>query len=635
MAEYSAVIPVAWNALVNVLCQQAPYLRTTLAPEIARFSERLLDSNALSAAFTSSLLGYNGCPLEFTVSTSKPRALACTLDPFLPFYTEDRSPGAFTRHSRQIVGAADIPDTEPEALTYLQNRSQQPMRFSRWLGRKYAPGGASSKVYAEVPTDAFDGRREEETGLPFSLAACRQAGLSLLMIGYYPARPDGPREYYFQWHSAHICFSDIAAVMDFFGGNNRLAPMVSMLERALRNRPVFPVTTYGFSLACDEDGGLESLTLFTMAPGFFGGNRQVYPALQALLEENGLTMPLLQGAMEACVPLQFNVVGFSVNAQGQQALSCTFSPQHSYFDTLPVKPAAPAVHTAHPGLRALLSQQSVSGAFPSWVRTPDGRWYRDENAFVTAQVLRTLDYTPQTAAAIEKALDFLSRCESRPHHFHFWPNNAHPSWMGAERIAADIDDTAIISELLFRFGRISLAQVRQTLVQMNSYRLPKVDPRRKDVQHQWAECQSFYTWMQEENDISQLDCCVNTNALILLHLLKQEDDILPSGYPRIMQMLHQAMQWTDGDYARLSTLTPYYAHPAEWHAALVYARQQGIDSLSPLISALTRWQLPADCRESPLYRRHDGRFLWTSPCLNAFRTLALAEHTEKSHECIS
>lgn len=55
----------------------------------------------------------------------------------------------------------------------------------------------------------------------------------------------------------------------------------------------------------------------------------------------------------------------------------------------------------------------------SHVRTPDGRWHKDENAFVTAQVLRTLDYTAQTAPHIELALDFLLSCESRPHHFHF------------------------------------------------------------------------------------------------------------------------------------------------------------------------------------------------------------------------
>ena len=629
MGERHTVIPAAWNALVNAMCQQAPYLRTTLAPDVARFSERLLASDALSAAFTSSLLGYNGSPLEFTVSTAKPGALACTFDPFLPFYTEDRRPAAFARHARHITGAADRADAEPEALAYLQNRSQKPLRFGRWLGRKYTPDGESSKVYTEVHADAFDGCGEEDVGLPFSITACREAGLSLLMVGYYPAQPDGPQEYYFQWHSARITAEDIATVMAFFSCSTLLPAMLSMLEHA-----VFPATTYGFSLVYGGDGRLESITLFTMAPGFFGSNLRVYPALQALLKETGQTLPLLQGVMDAHIPLQFNVVGFSVNAQGKPALSCTFSPQQRPFDTLTVTPMAPAVRASRPGMHALLSQQSASGAFPSWVRTPDGRWHRDENAFVTAQVLRTLDNTPHTATAIEKALDFLNACEGRPHHFHFWPDNAHPAWMGDERIAADIDDTAIISELLFRFGRISLAEVRQTQVQMNSYRVQNVDPRLKAVQHQWAECQSFYTWMQDENDINQLDCCVNTNALILLHLLKQHDDT-PSAYPRIIRMLHQAMQWTCGEYDRLSTLTPYYAHPVEWLAALVYARRQGVEQLSPLISALARWQLPEPRRESPLYRRHDGRFLWTSPCLNQFRSLALAEHTEKPYEYLS
>lgn len=631
MGERNAVIPAAWNALVNKLCQQAPYLRATLAPEMARFSERLLASSALSAAFTSSLLGYNGCPLEFTVSTSKPRALACTLDPFLPFYTEDRRPAAFARLSRQITGTAAISDTDLEALAHRQSMSRKPLRFGRWLGRKFTPDGVSSKVYVETA----DVEQAGDSGMPFSVADCRQAGLSLLMVGFYPAQPDAPREYYFQWHSARITHADIAAVMDFLGCNTLQPLLTSMVGSALGDNPVLPATTYGFSLVCDMDNTPENVTLFTMAPGFFGHNRRVWPALEALLQEHAWAMPLLQGVVAAHIPLQFNVVGFSVNNKGQQALSCTFSPALSHYETVCIKPAAPAVQPARPGLTTLLRQQSPSGAFPSWVRTPDGHWHRDENAFVTAQVLRTLDDTPQTRGAIEKALDFLTTCESRPYHFHFWPENAHPAWMGDERIAADIDDTAIISELLFKFGRISLTQVRQTLAQMNSYRLQRVDPRLKAEQHQWAECLSFYTWMQEDNDIRHLDCCVNSNALILLHTLADESGIVPPAYPRIIQMLNQAVQWSGESYDRLSALIPYYAHPAEWLATLVYARRRGVPDLSPVINTLTRWQLPACCQESPLYQRHDGRYLWTSVCLNQFRAHALATHMETSYEPVS
>lgn len=247
-----------------------------------------------------------------------------------------------------------------------------------------------------------------------------------------------------------------------------------------------------------------------------------------------------------------------------------------------------AIKAGRPGLGTLLAQQCASGAFAAHVRTPDGRWHQDENAFVTAQVLRTLDYTPQTAPFIEKALDFLLACEARPFHFRFWPSAAHPRWMENQIICADIDDTAIITELLYKFGRISLSRVSQTISHMNGYQVRRVDPRQAAEQHQWAQCQSFYTWMKDDNDIRQLDCCVNTNALILLHTLTSENGAVLPAYRRIIQMLNQAVQWSDGRYDRLSTLIPYYAHPGEWRTTLEYAKQAGIPQLSPVIDALAR-----------------------------------------------
>lgn len=636
MVERNAVLPAAWNALVSALCQKAPYLRTTLAPEIARFSQARLASGCLSAAFNTSLLGYNGCPLEFTVSSSKPLALACTLDPFLPRYAENRDIEAFYRHSQKITASPVEPDTERcfAEIGHMQRQSAHPLRFGSWLGRKYTPEAVKTKVYSEVPEDcAWPGGAED-----FPTKDCRQAGLSLLMAGYYPERPASPREYYFQWHSALITHADIATVMAFFGCEALFSALEPLLDQALQqtlSHEGFPPTTYGFSLVYAPDGKLESFTLFTMAASFFGDNQRVFPALQALLTQSGQALPLLQQLVDKQIDLQFNVVGFSVDLQGHHATSCTFSPQNTRFEALPLETAPVAIKAGRPGLATLLAQQCASGAFAAHVRTPDGRWHQDENAFVTAQVLRTLDYTPQTAPFIEKALDFLLACEARPFHFRFWPSAAHPRWMENQSICADIDDTAIITELLYKFGRISLSRVSQTISHMNGYQVRRVDPRLVAEQHQWAQCQSFYTWMKDDNDIRQLDCCVNTNALILLHTLTSENGAVLPAYRRIIQMLNQAVQWSDGRYDRLSTLTPYYAHPGEWRTTLEYAKQAGIPQLSPVIDALARWQWPAESLESPLYRRHDGRFLWTSSCLNQFRTLAQTESTEDNHEYLS
>ena len=99
MIDRNAVLPAAWNALVNALCKEAPHLQNTLAPDVARFSRTKATPGGLSAAFTTSLLGYNGSPLEFTVSSAKPQGL-CTLDP-LPRYAQRRSAGAFVHTVRR------------------------------------------------------------------------------------------------------------------------------------------------------------------------------------------------------------------------------------------------------------------------------------------------------------------------------------------------------------------------------------------------------------------------------------------------------------------------------------------------------------------------------------------------------
>ena len=147
--------------------------------------------------------------------------------------------------------------------------------------------------------------------------------------------------------------------------------------------------------------------------------------------------------------------------------------------------------------------------------------------------------------------------------------------MAGQRIDADIDDTAIITELLYRFHRRSLAQARQTLAQMQAYQVQRVERRLKTTPYPWAECYAFHTWMKDDGDITQLDCCVNTNALILIHALTAAHGSPPPAYPRIIQMLNQAVSWSDGDYNRLNALTPYYAHPHEWLSTLEYARRQG------------------------------------------------------------
>ena len=161
----------------DALCRAAPHLRATLVPEIARFSQARLTSGGLSAAFNTSLLAYNGCPLEFTVATSKPQALACTLDPFLPRFTENRRMAAFSRHVQHIVAGSPQDNVEACFASDGGNtkRSTQPLRFGSWLGRKYSPEAVKTKVYSEVHGDAVGSSQLARRGGKF-FCRCLPAG---------------------------------------------------------------------------------------------------------------------------------------------------------------------------------------------------------------------------------------------------------------------------------------------------------------------------------------------------------------------------------------------------------------------------------------------------------------------------
>ncbi|MGM3174313.1 hypothetical protein [Dickeya lacustris] len=642
--ESVAVVPASLAALVSALCEFAPHQADALRQDVMRVVQHRMASGLLSAAFNASLLAYNGSPVEFTASTLKPQAIACTLDPFVPLFRQSCQLSALQARYPRLLPDDTLSPAARTALAALAEiqacaDTTRPLRFGSWIGRKYRPDAASTKIYAEMPPTAraFEALRHS----PFPHAACASdrhalanAGLTLLMLGHYPDEPDAPTEYYYQWHSAEITLADIAAVMRYFGCETQFPALQDLLVRALASlaeKATFPATTYGFSLVYRPSSrpGVQlpdSVSLFTMAPGFLAASAPTAARLAAWLEQTlagtGQAMPVLHTLSAHQLPVQFNVIGFAVDAQGRTGVNCTFSPQQNGFSEVRLPAARQPLCAATALTRLLRQQQQHSGAFISQVRTPDGCWHQDENAFVTAQVLRTLDYTPETAGYIDKALDFLMRCQVSEGHFSFWPPDAHPAWMGGQRIVPDIDDTAIITELLYKFGRICAGTVRQTLIHMNGYQLDRVDARLAAPQHQWAACQVFHTWMKADNDIRQLDCCVNTNALILLHRYYGEQASTIPAYHRIMTMLHNALRWSQNEYQRLNTLIPYYAHPNEWRVTLEYARTLGVANLDTLIEPLKKWHSIGIPAEIPLYRRHDGMYLWTSSYLSGLRRRA-------------
>lgn len=242
VAGITSVRPAALDALVEGLCQQAPWLADALRADVARFLEPRLASGYLSAAFNTSLLAWNGCPLEFTTSTARPQGLAGTFDAQLPQF-----------HCACGDG----------------------LRFGHWQGRKYSQQGVSTKIYSEVPTGGDCPAQWTHQGMPYSTAQLAEAGLQLLMVGHYPDQADSPVEFYFQWHSAEITHDDIVAVGALFACDTALPALMPLLAAAraqTQSDGHFPYTTYGFSVVYQQQR-LESFTVFTVAPRFLAAMR--------------------------------------------------------------------------------------------------------------------------------------------------------------------------------------------------------------------------------------------------------------------------------------------------------------------------------------------------------------------------
>lgn len=610
MPSFLSTYPAALKTVVDKLSLGAPYLMASLNKDVHNFIMQRAKSGHLSSAYNNSLLAYNGSPIEFTTSSLKPSSLYCTIDPFVPEYPPKFDTNTFENRINSYLPTDQTVNLKNTSL--YQDKNQ--LKFGSWLGIKYHTNKTSYKTYTEVPN------AKEAVALVFPqekfyFERLKQIGLSLLMEGITVQSND--KEYYFQWHSGEITFDDIKNVTAFFNCQHLYDQLKSILGNALSLNSTndFPITTYGFSIAYGKDRSVSAFSLFTMAATFFENNQSVSPKIEKLMTSLNITMPLFSSLEEDQHIIQHNVVGFSVAQNGMIGINCTFSPQNSEFKTLPIKSFKTNTVMTFPkdDIAFLQSQQLESGAFVSHVRTPEGQCYVDGNGFITAQVLRNLTDHKTTRPIIDKALDFLSDCMVKPGHFSYWPTNNHPKWMGENTITADIDDTAIITEVLYRYKRISLKTMRETLVAMSAYKVKEVSA----SENPWAECSTYFTWMQDNHNLSQLDCCVNTNALILLHLADKQNT--PT-YNFILKMLNNALRWSDGDYNKIRTLIPYYAHPNEWLETLTYGRSLGMTVLTPFINQLSAWELLPDCQSTPMYCRHDGQYLWTSNYLTQLRT---------------
>jgi hypothetical protein len=616
--NYLSTYPAALKTVADKLCLGAPYLMVSLNKDIQNFIMQRAESGHLASAYNISLLAYNGSPIEFTTSSLKPSSLYCTIDPFVPEYPVKLDTNTFQDRINLYLPTNQRVNLKRTSLYQAKNQ----LKFGSWLGIKYHNNKTNYKTYNEVPNT-----REAIASIfpqqEFYFEQLEKIGLRLLMEGITSQSND--KEYYFQWHSGEISFDDIKKVTTFFNCQHLYEQLKNILDNALALNSTndFPITTYGFSIAYGEDNSLSAFSLFTMAQTFFESNKLVSPKIEKLMTNLNIVMPLFSSLKEIQSHIQHNVVGFSIAQNGMIGINCTFSPQNFEFKTLPMKSLKKNSVITPPKIDIdfLQSRQLENGAFISHVRTPDGKSYVDGNGFITAQVLRYLPDNETTRPVINKALDFLFDCMVKPGHFSYWPVNNHPKWMGDITIAADIDDTAIITEVLYRYKRISHQTISDTLLAMSAYKVTAVN----SYEYPWAECSTYFTWMRVNNNLSQLDCCVNTNALILLHLAKKQNT---PAYHFILKMLNNALSWADGEYNKIRTLTPYYAHPNEWLETLMYGRSLGMTVLTPLINHLSAWKLLPECQSAPMYCRHDGQYLWTSNYIHQLRTQYLPHKRE-------
>ena len=244
---------------------------------------------------------------------------------------------------------------------------------------------------------------------------------------------------------------------------------------------------------------------------------------------------------------------------------------------------------------ALSAQQAPNGAFCCTIIHNDHE-EQDYNGFATALVLRGLRHLEPISgldSIRQRGLDFLERCAdpNLPSAYGFWPLTERPLW--AQGIPADSDDTAVLALELYRHGRRSLEQTRDTVYEAL---VPRLLTCVDSFGPCWIQPLTFPTWLLHDNvsRANPVDCCVNANVLALMATCGLQH--LP-GYNESCAMITAALDWVDApqnslkDAAsqralRLRMLTPYYPNPAVFLAAVAHAVACGVDELQPVLARL-------------------------------------------------
>lgn len=582
----------------------------------------LLAIAADASDWQASTLTGRGTPVELAF-TSTDTALRFTAEVTPPDVSPAGRLKAALARFAEVAGEA-VPHRLAGRLRRWQ-RSGTPV-YGAWLsGRFDAGGGVRTKLYGEVPADMPDA--SGPSGWETALLGPPVLRGALSMVGW--ESPTRRLELYFE--ARRLSRPDVTALLRRVAlearGHDLLDALSRLAGRAVGER--LPEGRWGFSYALDPAGRPATFTLYTFADTLFSSDANIRRAILGRARAEGFDADLYERVSE---PLRerhngdhhHGMLGVTVAADGPPVYSWGLAPPRE-----PTRAHERRFRvddrSRRPSLRRVLGCQSTDGAFPSFV-TVDGTSHVDTNAFTTALVIDALDSlpaTPEIHRAVGRALDFLERCLSNEHPgaYHFYPPGEEPSFLGAT-LPADVDDTALALLALHRHGRVSRHAARQVVAGvLDPFRLhwrPESTPR-------WIGPGAYRTWLRSGPRENQVDACVNANMASLLSALDHRDH---PAYSAARRTVLRGLEQSGASAPDIDRLIPYYAHPAELVHALERGAALGVEGFGAAADSLRRAGIvdrnAAFDRGQPLYRSPDGRFVWTSPVLQAARELRLS-----------
>ncbi|WP_444461505.1 hypothetical protein [Rhodobacter capsulatus] len=278
-------------------------------------------------------------------------------------------------------------------------------------------------------------------------------------------------------------------------------------------------------------------------------------------------------------------------------------------------------------MRAVLSRQTATGAFPSEVAGME-----DETCFVTASVALCLDPVAHRPA-LDRALDFIESCEDPrlPGAFAFYPPRGRGPML-VRGLPPDADDTALAWLALLHGERRGTDPARAAfdagIAPAACLMVPGAAP-------PWVRRGAVRTWLIERGRDNPVDLAVNANVLALACRLGLAAHPVAQGAAASLAAA-AAGGFDPARFAR--RLAPFYADVTELWFAVRRAAALDDGTLGPVLEPVLAWLAPvlgsrALALDKPLYCNDHGRPVWRAPVLQRARRTTPAPRLPHSDAC--